>query len=159
MNFLRSAKSSIVMSYWNIQLTCVKDVRDVEMVGTASVIEQYQISHITCYFLKFCSLKCQLHQMNEMLDRRQQLLETCHTVWNELICMYYFSCRCLLIIFCSIFLISKLFRENLFKECGEIVDVRLHTDAEGRFRGFGHVEFATAEAAQNVSFVTLCLCK
>ncbi|RZB94304.1 Nucleolin 2 isoform G [Glycine soja] len=39
--------------------------------------------------------------------------------------------------------------ENLFKECGEIVDVRLHTDAEGRFRGFGHVEFATAEAAQN----------
>ncbi|XP_027359730.1 nucleolin 1-like isoform X2 [Abrus precatorius] len=38
--------------------------------------------------------------------------------------------------------------EDLFKECGEIVDVRLHTDHEGRFRGFGHVEFATAEAAQ-----------
>ncbi|XP_020202063.1 nucleolin 2 [Cajanus cajan] len=38
--------------------------------------------------------------------------------------------------------------EDLFKECGEIVDVRLHTDYEGRFRGFGHVEFATAEAAQ-----------
>ena len=56
-----------------------------------------------------------------------------------------------MILFCSIFLISKLFRENLFKECGEIVDVRLHTDAEGRFRGFGHVEFATAEAAQKVS--------
>ncbi|KAK7346133.1 hypothetical protein VNO80_20648 [Phaseolus coccineus] len=37
--------------------------------------------------------------------------------------------------------------ENLFKECGEIVDVRLHTDYEGRFRGFGHVEFATEEAA------------
>ncbi|KAL2347277.1 hypothetical protein Fmac_001277 [Flemingia macrophylla] len=38
--------------------------------------------------------------------------------------------------------------EDLFKECGEIVDVRLHTDYEGRFKGFGHVEFATAEAAQ-----------
>ncbi|XP_061355209.1 nucleolin 1-like isoform X2 [Gastrolobium bilobum] len=38
--------------------------------------------------------------------------------------------------------------ENLFKECGEIVDVRLHTDNEGRFKGFGHVEFAIAEAAQ-----------
>ncbi|WVZ25723.1 hypothetical protein V8G54_004267 [Vigna mungo] len=37
--------------------------------------------------------------------------------------------------------------EDLFKECGEIVDVRLHTDEEGRFRGFGHVEFATEEAA------------
>ncbi|KAJ1427641.1 RNA-binding domain superfamily [Sesbania bispinosa] len=38
--------------------------------------------------------------------------------------------------------------ENLFKDCGEIVDVRLHTDSEGRFKGFGHVEFAIAEAAQ-----------
>ncbi|KAK8471638.1 hypothetical protein PHAVU_003G282900 [Phaseolus vulgaris] len=36
--------------------------------------------------------------------------------------------------------------EILFKDCGEIVDVRLHTDYEGRFRGFGHVEFATEEA-------------
>lgn len=50
-----------------------------------------------------------------------------------------------------VFLISKLFREILFKECGEIVDVRLHTDDEGRFRGFGHVEFATQEAALKVS--------
>ncbi|KAK7308438.1 hypothetical protein VNO77_42043 [Canavalia gladiata] len=41
--------------------------------------------------------------------------------------------------------------ENLFKECGEIVDVRLHTDHEGRFKGFGHVEFATTEAAQKIS--------
>ncbi|TKY69106.1 Nucleolin 2 [Spatholobus suberectus] len=38
--------------------------------------------------------------------------------------------------------------DNLFKECGQIVDIRLHTDREGRFRGFGHVEFATAEAAK-----------
>ncbi|CAK8570825.1 unnamed protein product [Lathyrus sativus] len=38
--------------------------------------------------------------------------------------------------------------ENLFKDCGEIVDVRLHTDREGNFKGHGHVQFATAEAAQ-----------
>lgn len=51
---------------------------------------------------------------------------------------------------------SKLFRENFFKECGEIVDVRLHRDNEGRLKGYGHIEFATAEAALRVSFVTLC---
>ncbi|XP_057443157.1 nucleolin 2-like isoform X2 [Lotus japonicus] len=39
--------------------------------------------------------------------------------------------------------------EYLFKDCGEIVDIRLHKDRNGRFRGFGHVEFATSEAAQN----------
>jgi len=43
-------------------------------------------------------------------------------------------------------------RENFFKDCGEVVDVRLATDEDGRFKGFGHVEFATVEAAQNVSF-------
>ncbi|KAL2946254.1 hypothetical protein AAZX31_20G003400 [Glycine max] len=46
--------------------------------------------------------------------------------------------------------------ENLFKPCGEVVDVRLHTDAEGRFRGFGHVEFATAEAAQKSKIIANC---
>ncbi|KAK4252739.1 hypothetical protein QN277_014349 [Acacia crassicarpa] len=39
--------------------------------------------------------------------------------------------------------------ENLFKDCGDILDIRLATDREGRFKGFGHVEFATPEAAQN----------
>lgn len=48
-----------------------------------------------------------------------------------------------------------LFRENLFKGCGEIVDIRLHSDREGRFKGFGHVQFATAEAAQKVRLVTV----
>ncbi|XP_028766984.1 nucleolin 1 isoform X3 [Neltuma alba] len=38
--------------------------------------------------------------------------------------------------------------ENLFKDCGEIIDIRLATDREGRFKGFGHIEFATYEAAQ-----------
>ncbi|OIW01871.1 hypothetical protein TanjilG_31053 [Lupinus angustifolius] len=37
--------------------------------------------------------------------------------------------------------------ENLFKECGEVVDVRFITDSEGRFRGFGYISFATEEAA------------
>jgi len=43
-------------------------------------------------------------------------------------------------------------RENFFQDCGEVVDVRLATDPEGNFKGFGHVEFATVEAAQKVSF-------
>jgi len=60
--------------------------------------------------------------------------------------------------FCTFFLISRLFRENLFKECGGIVYVHPHTDHEGRPKGFLHVEFSTAEAAQKVSFKTLC-CK
>ncbi|XP_058748107.1 nucleolin 2-like isoform X2 [Vicia villosa] len=38
--------------------------------------------------------------------------------------------------------------EKLFKDYGEIVDVRLHTDREGKFKGHGHVQFATEEAAQ-----------
>ena len=64
-------------------------------------------------------------------------------------CMYRILCRCLKDIFYSL-LISKLYRENFFKDCGEVVDVRLAVDGDGRFKGFGHVEFATAEAAQNV---------
>ncbi|XP_050232036.1 nucleolin 1-like isoform X2 [Mercurialis annua] len=38
--------------------------------------------------------------------------------------------------------------ENFFKDVGEIVDVRFALDQEQRFKGFGHVEFATAEEAQ-----------
>lgn len=43
-----------------------------------------------------------------------------------------------------------IFRENIFKDCGEIVDIRLHTDREGKFKGHAHVQFATADAAQKV---------
>ncbi|KAJ8770030.1 hypothetical protein K2173_009777 [Erythroxylum novogranatense] len=38
--------------------------------------------------------------------------------------------------------------ECFFQGVGEVVDVRLAFDADQRFKGFGHVEFATAEAAQ-----------
>ncbi|KAJ6398117.1 hypothetical protein OIU77_019014 [Salix suchowensis] len=38
--------------------------------------------------------------------------------------------------------------ENFFKEAGEVADVRFALDADQRFKGFGHVEFTTAEAAQ-----------
>ncbi|KAB1206156.1 Nucleolin 2 [Morella rubra] len=38
--------------------------------------------------------------------------------------------------------------ENFFKDAGEVADVRFASDPDGRFKGFGHVEFATAEAAQ-----------
>ncbi|KAI5582178.1 hypothetical protein BDE02_07G067800 [Populus trichocarpa] len=38
--------------------------------------------------------------------------------------------------------------ENFFKGAGEVADVRFALDADERFRGFGHVEFTTAEAAQ-----------
>ncbi|XP_012574971.1 uncharacterized protein [Cicer arietinum] len=46
------------------------------------------------------------------------------------------------------YIVERTDMENLFKGCGEIVDIRLHSDREGRFKGFGHVQFATAEAAQ-----------
>lgn len=38
--------------------------------------------------------------------------------------------------------------ENFFKDAGEVAEIRLASDREGKFKGFGHVEFATAEAAQ-----------
>ncbi|XP_065865961.1 nucleolin 2-like isoform X2 [Euphorbia lathyris] len=38
--------------------------------------------------------------------------------------------------------------ENFFKDAGEVVDVRFSVDQDQRFKGFGHVEFATAEGAQ-----------
>lgn len=42
-------------------------------------------------------------------------------------------------------------RKNFFKDAGEVVDVRLATNEEGMFKGFGHVDFATAEAVNKVS--------
>ena len=52
-----------------------------------------------------------------------------------------------------IFIWSMLYcRNNFFKDAGEIVEIRFSTDAEGNFKGYGHVEFATAEAAQKVDF-------
>lgn len=69
----------------------------------------------------------------------------------------------LLIIYCSSYfevlvlevtlMISFNFSENFFKPAGEVVDVRFATGQDDSFRGFGHVEFATAEAAQKVLFI------
>lgn len=42
------------------------------------------------------------------------------------------------------------FREEFFGKAGEVVGVRLATNEEGGFKGFGHVEFATVEDAQKV---------
>lgn len=53
------------------------------------------------------------------------------------------------------------FRENFFKDAGEVVDVRFATDHEGNFKGFGHVEFSTAEAALKVwtsIYIYVCFC-
>lgn len=38
--------------------------------------------------------------------------------------------------------------ENFFKDAGEVVDIRFSFDHEGAFKGYGHVEFASAEDAQ-----------
>ncbi|GAB2215279.1 hypothetical protein Drorol1_Dr00019662 [Drosera rotundifolia] len=38
--------------------------------------------------------------------------------------------------------------ENLFKDVGEIEEIRFASDQDGRFKGFAHVEFATAEDAK-----------
>lgn len=48
------------------------------------------------------------------------------------------------------------YRKEFFKEVGEVVDVRLATFEDGALRGFGHVEFASPEAAQKV-FIFLLL--
>ncbi|KAK9266989.1 hypothetical protein L1049_028605 [Liquidambar formosana] len=45
-------------------------------------------------------------------------------------------------------LCPKLIMEDFFKGAGEVIDIRFSSDAEGMFKGFGHVEFATAEEAQ-----------
>ncbi|KAK8971313.1 Nucleolin 2 [Platanthera guangdongensis] len=37
---------------------------------------------------------------------------------------------------------------EFFKEAAEVADVRLSRNEEGEFKGYGHVEFATAEEAQ-----------
>lgn len=41
-------------------------------------------------------------------------------------------------------------RREFFKSAGEVVDVRFASDPDGRFRGYGHVEFETHEAAKKV---------
>ncbi|XP_062090040.1 nucleolin 1 isoform X10 [Humulus lupulus] len=38
--------------------------------------------------------------------------------------------------------------ENFFKSAGEVADVRIAYNDEGRMKGFGHVEFTTSEAAK-----------
>ncbi|MFX3993677.1 hypothetical protein ACJBXB_10585, partial [Streptococcus suis] len=38
--------------------------------------------------------------------------------------------------------------ENFFKDAGEVQEVRFSTHEDGSFKGYGHVEFVTAEAAQ-----------
>lgn len=41
-------------------------------------------------------------------------------------------------------------RYDFFKEAGEVVAVRLASSEDGRSRGFGHVDFASAEDAKKV---------
>lgn len=50
-----------------------------------------------------------------------------------------------------------MFRKNFFEDCGEVVAVRLAADDTGRFKGYGHVDFATEEEAQNVSIYCVSL--
>ncbi|XP_058182715.1 nucleolin 2-like [Rhododendron vialii] len=45
------------------------------------------------------------------------------------------------------FSVEKTDIENFFKGAGEVVDIRFSFDRDGGFRGYGHVEFATAEDA------------
>lgn len=46
-------------------------------------------------------------------------------------------------------------RENFFKDAGEIADIRFAIDRDGIFKGFGHVEFATVEAALKVTLSSI----
>lgn len=47
------------------------------------------------------------------------------------------------------------FRAEFFKETGEVVEVRLSAGEDGSFKGFGHVEFATVEAAKKVDHLPI----
>lgn len=47
-------------------------------------------------------------------------------------------------------IIILLNREDFFKDAGEVAEVRFATDRDGTFKGFGHVEFTSVEAAQKV---------
>jgi nucleolin len=49
------------------------------------------------------------------------------------------------------------YRREFFKEAGEVVDVRLATKDDGSLKGFGHVEFASPEAAQEVCIFLLSI--
>lgn len=46
---------------------------------------------------------------------------------------------------------NPIYRENFFKEAGEVVDVRFSSYDDGTFKGYGHVEFASPEEAQKVT--------
>ncbi|KAK4790339.1 hypothetical protein SAY86_017643 [Trapa natans] len=46
------------------------------------------------------------------------------------------------------FSVEKADIEGFFGEIGEVVDVRIAVDHDGRSKGFGHVDFSTAEAAK-----------
>ena len=47
--------------------------------------------------------------------------------------------------------LALLFSVEFFQDAREVVDVRLATRDDGSYRGYGHVEFATEEAAAKVS--------
>lgn len=89
------------------------------------------------------------------------LLQTCHFLLKEKTCKYgiivvfkyakVWSCS-----YTSSNVSAGLFRIEFFKNAGEVVDVRLATDQEGNFRGFGHVEFASAEDAKKV-MIFICV--
>lgn len=66
------------------------------------------------------------------------------TIWC--VCLLPFQLSKLLICFSQF----SSCREGFFEGVGEIVDIRFGMDKDQRFKGFGHVEFATAEVAQEV---------
>ena len=48
------------------------------------------------------------------------------------------------------FICSTSCRKQFFEKAGEVYDIRFATFDDGSFKGFAHVEFATAEAAEKV---------
>jgi len=49
-------------------------------------------------------------------------------------------------------------RVNFFKDAGEVVEVRFAM-RDDRFAGYGHVEFATVEAAQKACYISVLFFK
>ncbi len=48
---------------------------------------------------------------------------------------------------------TNIYSRSSFIQAGEVVDIRFSTFEDGNFRGFEHVEFATAEAAKKVNIL------
>ena len=105
----------------------------------------------------FYSLKLLLATKVRQQGRRPFGWGTIPSILSMIKCK--FPAADMFIIILSTFIIVNVlvsvYRKQFFAQIGEVVDVRLATHEDGHPKGFGHVEFATAEDAQKVNVSVL----